>query len=79
MESVRFLLRDRDDKYSHAFDAVFQGDDLHIIKSAPQAPRVNAHCERVIGTLRRELLDHILIIGEAHARQVLTTYEHPYN
>ncbi|WP_211348308.1 integrase core domain-containing protein [Saccharothrix texasensis] len=50
-----------------------------MIKSAPQAPRMNAHCERVIGTIRRELLDHILITGEAPARHVLKTYEHHYN
>jgi transposase len=61
-ESLRFLLRDRDGKYGHAFDSVFHTDDLHVITSAPQAPRMNAHCERVIGTLRRELLDHILIM-----------------
>ncbi|WP_447007249.1 integrase core domain-containing protein [Saccharothrix isguenensis] len=78
-EPPRFLLRDRDGKYSPAFDAVFQADDLHVIKSAPQAPRMNAHCERVIGTIRRELLDHILITSEAHARQVLATYENHYN
>lgn len=79
MESLRFLLRDRDGKYSQTFDSVFQADDLHVIKSAPQAPRMNAHCERVIGTLRRELLDHILITGKTHARQVLKTYEDHYN
>ncbi|MCC8251548.1 integrase core domain-containing protein [Saccharothrix luteola] len=79
MESLRFLLRDRDGKYSQTFDSVFLADGLRIIKSAPQAPRMNAHCERVIGTIRRELLDHILIMGEAHARQVLTTYEDHYN
>jgi transposase len=73
LESLHFLLRDRDGKYGHAFDAVFHADDLHVIKSAPQAPRMNAHCERVIGTIRRELLDHILILGEAHAREVLKT------
>lgn len=75
MESPRFLLRDRDGKYSRTFDAVFHADDLRIIKSAPQAPRMNAHCERGIGTLRHELLDHILITGESHARYVLKTYE----
>jgi hypothetical protein len=75
MESLRFLLRDRDGKYGRAFDAIFLADDLRIIKSAPQAPRMNAHCERVIGTIRRELLDHILITGEAHARRLLATYE----
>ncbi|WP_231648042.1 integrase core domain-containing protein [Saccharothrix sp. NRRL B-16348] len=78
-QSLRFLLRDRDGKYGRAFDSVFLADDLRIIKSAPQAPRMNAHCERVIGTIRRELLDHILITGEAHARHVLKTYEHHYN
>ncbi|XVS61743.1 hypothetical protein ACQPYE_26015 [Actinosynnema sp. CA-299493] len=57
MESLRFLLRDRDGQYGQAFDAVFHSDDLHVIKSAPQAPRMNARCERVIGTLRREALD----------------------
>ncbi|MER5262763.1 integrase core domain-containing protein [Actinosynnema sp. NPDC002837] len=50
-----------------------------MIKSAPQAPRMNAHRERVIGTIRRELLDHILITGEAHARRVLKTYEDHYD
>ncbi|XVS61829.1 integrase core domain-containing protein [Actinosynnema sp. CA-299493] len=74
MESLRFLLRNRDGRYSQTFDAVFQGDDLSVIKSAPQAPRMNAYCERVIGTIRRELLDHILITGEGYARQILTTY-----
>ncbi|MFD7653959.1 integrase core domain-containing protein [Actinosynnema sp. NPDC059797] len=79
MESLRFLLRDRDGKYSQAFDAVFHSDDLHVIKSAPQALRMNAHCERVIGTLRREVLHHVRITSESHARQVLTTYEDHYN
>ena len=79
MESLRFLLRDRDSKYGHRFDTVVQADDLQVIKSAPQAPRMNAHCERVIGTLRREVLDHILILGEAHARLVLAAYEDHYN
>nr|WP_158853123.1 integrase core domain-containing protein [Saccharothrix deserti] len=50
-----------------------------MITSAPQAPRMNTHCERVIGTIRREVLDHILITGESHARQVLKTYEAHYN
>ena len=79
IESLRFLLRDRDAKYSHAFDTVFHADDLRVITSAPQAPRMNAHCERIIGTIRRELLDHILIISEAHTRRILTTYEDHYN
>jgi hypothetical protein len=79
LEPLRFLICDRDGKHSHAFDSVFHADDLHIITSAPQAPRMNAHCERVPGTIGRELLHHILILGEAHARQVLTTYADHYN
>ncbi|WP_202970956.1 DDE-type integrase/transposase/recombinase [Saccharothrix sp. ALI-22-I] len=68
MESPCFLLRDRDGKYDQTFDTVFEADDLRVITSAPQAPRMNAHCERTIGTIRREALDHILITGEAHDR-----------
>ncbi|MGO9293478.1 MAG: integrase core domain-containing protein [Streptosporangiaceae bacterium] len=47
--------------------------------SPPQAPRANAICERVIGTLRRELLDRLLIVSEHHLRRVLTEYLHHYN
>jgi transposase len=71
MEFLRFLLRDRDGKYGEAFDAVFEAEELDVIKSAPRAPWMNARCERVIGSLRRAVLDHILVMGEAHARQVL--------
>ena len=60
-------------------DTVFEAEDLRVIKSAPQASRMNAHCERITGTIRREALDDILIMGEAHARQVLTTYQIHYN
>jgi putative transposase len=52
---------------------------MEVLKSAPQAPRMNAHCERIIGTIRREALDHILIMNEAHARHVLAAYERHYN
>ncbi|MFC9621118.1 integrase core domain-containing protein [Streptomyces sp. NPDC056930] len=75
----RFLLRDRDSKYTDAFDAVFTAEDTQVLLSAPRAPRMNAHCERVIGTIRREALDHILILGESHARKVLTDYQDHYN
>jgi transposase InsO family protein len=79
MESLRFLIRDRDTKYARTFDAVFETDDIEILKTPSQAPRANAHCERVIGTLRREVLDHILIVNPTHAHRVLTEYEHHYN
>jgi putative transposase len=79
MESLRFLIRDRDTKYTHTFDAVFEADNIDILKTPPQAPTANAHCERVIGTLRREVLDHVLIVNQTHAHRVLTEYEHHYN
>ncbi|GAA2371599.1 hypothetical protein GCM10010246_77490 [Streptomyces cuspidosporus] len=50
-----------------------------ILKSAPQAPLMNAHCERMIGSIRREALDRVLIMNEAHARHVLAAYERHYN
>ncbi|MBP2329323.1 transposase InsO family protein [Kibdelosporangium banguiense] len=76
---LQFLLRDRDTKYSGSFDAVFQDEDIDILTTAPQAPRMNAHCERVIRTLRSEVCDHVLILNEAHAREVLTEYQRHYN
>ncbi|MER6148291.1 integrase core domain-containing protein [Streptomyces hirsutus] len=79
MDSLRFLLRDRDAKYTDAFDAVFQADDVQILLSPPQAPRANAICERAVGTLRRELLDRILIYNEAHAQAVLAEYIRHYD
>ncbi|MFE4959790.1 integrase core domain-containing protein [Streptomyces sp. NPDC056653] len=79
MEPLRFLLRDRDGEYGRSFDAVFEAEGMEILKSAPRAPRMNAHCERVIGSIRREALDHVLIMNEAHARHVLAAYERHYN
>ncbi|MFF4693231.1 integrase core domain-containing protein [Streptomyces sp. NPDC001307] len=79
MDSLRFLLRDRDNKYAAVFDAVFQADDVEILLSPPRAPKANAICERAVGTLRREVLDRILIYNEAHAQAVLTEYIRHYN
>jgi Integrase core domain len=52
---------------------------IRILASPPQAPRANAICERIIGTLRRELFDRLLIVNEHHLRQVLTEYLRHYN
>src|SRR5439155_4501604 len=79
VESLRFLLRDRDAKYTGSFDAVFAADGIEVVKTAPRAPRMNAHCERVIGTLRREALDQLLIWNETHTRHVLDAYARHYN
>jgi putative transposase len=74
-EDIRFLVRDRGSNFTASFDAVFQASGTRIVRTAVQAPRMNAICERLVGTLRRELLDRVLILGEAHLRAVLTEYQ----
>ena len=77
--SVKFLIRDRAGQFTASFDAVFQADGIRILATPPQAPRANAICERMIGTLRREVFDRLLIINEHHLRRVLTEYLWHYN
>jgi putative transposase len=78
-QSARFPIRDRAGQFTESFDAVFTADGTRILLSPPQAPKANAICERMIGTLRPELLDRMLIIGEHHLRQGLTEYLNHYN
>ena len=73
-DRFRFLIRDRDSKFTAAFDAVFTGADIRIIRTPVRAPRANAIAERFIGTLRRECLDHLLITGPRHLDVVLREY-----
>jgi putative transposase len=75
----RFLIRDRGSNFTRSFDAVFQAADTTIMHTAVQAPRMNAICERLIGTLRRELLDRALVLSQAHLRAVLMEYQEHYN
>ena len=75
----RFLIRDRGSNFTRSFDAVFQATGTTIVRTAVQAPRMNAICERLIGTLRRELLDRILILNQVHLRAVLADYQEHYN
>jgi transposase len=78
-EGVKFLIRDRGSNFTQSFDAVFQANGTRILRTAVQAPRMNATCERLVGTVRRELLDRVLILGEAHLRAVLAEYQVHYN
>ncbi len=77
--NFKFLIRDRGSNFTASFDAVFQATGTRILVSAVQAPGMNAICERLIGTLRREVLDRTLIVGQAHLRAVLTEYQTHYN
>ena len=79
LEELRFLIRDRDTKYATMFDAVFEADASEIINTPPCAPRANAICERLAGTLHRELPDRIPIAGPGHARRILGEYAARYN
>ena len=76
---IKFLIRDRGSNFTCAFDAVSQATGARILRTAVQAPRMNAICERLAGTLRRELLDRMLILGERHLRAVLAEYQAHYN
>jgi transposase InsO family protein len=75
----RYLIRDRDSKFTVDFDAVFAGADIRVIRTPVRAPRANAVAERFIDTLRRECLDHLLITGPRHLAAVLHEYVQHYN
>lgn len=79
MHLMRFLIRDRDSKYIRSFDAIFEAVGVDTLLSPPRAPRANAICERVVGALRREILDRMLIYNEAHAVATPTEYMCHYN
>ena len=75
----KFLIRDRDSKFTTAFDEVFAGNGTRVIKTPVRSPRANSYAERFVGTLRRECLDHVLILGERHLRKILAEYAQHYN
>jgi transposase InsO family protein len=75
----RFLIRDRDTKFTAAFDAVFAAERIKVLRTPVRAPRANAYAERWVGTVRREVLDRMLIWGVRQLRSVLADYADHYN
>ena len=67
----RFIIRDRDDKFGRDFDRAAQGVGARVLKTPVRAPRANAVCERFLGSVRRDCLDHVLVLGERHLCEVL--------
>jgi putative transposase len=70
----QFLLCDRDAKFTAAFDAVFTAEGIRVLRTPVRAPRANAYAERWVGTVRREVLDRMLIVGCRQLRSVLAEY-----
>jgi transposase InsO family protein len=78
-EGPRFLIRDRDAKFGVLFERVAAGIGIRVIRTPVQAPRANALCERFLGSVRRECLDHHLIFGERHLERLLAEYARYFN
>ena len=78
-QGVRFLIRDRDSKYSGRFDEVFRSESIRVVKTPVRAPKANAIAERFVRTVRVECLDRLLILNRRHLEHVLRVYTDHYN
>ena len=78
-DNVRFLIRDRDSKFTASFDEVFRSEGARVIRTPVRAPKANAFAERFVRTVRSELLDLVLVVGRRHLLRLLRDYEAHYN
>jgi len=79
LERTRFLIHDRDSKFTAAFDEVFRSEGIKVVHTPVQAPQANAYAERFVRTVRNECLDWLLTVGRRHLEHVLRTYIQHYN
>jgi transposase InsO family protein len=77
-EGPDVIIRDRDSKFGTEFDRVAKGAGMEVVRTAVRAPLMNATCERYLGSVRRECLDHIIILGRRHLAHVLGIYSRDY-
>lgn len=75
----KFLIRDRDSKFGSEFASAAVRRGIQVLKTPYRAPKANAFCERLIGSLKRECLDHVLILNQGHLKRALSEYVHYYN
>jgi putative transposase len=76
---LRFLIRDRDSKFTHSFDAVFESEGIQVIRTPVRAPKANAIAERFVRTARAECLDWLFFIGKRHLERSLRVFVEHYN
>ncbi len=79
LDDVRFLLHDRDAKFSGPFDEIMRGEGVRVVKTPVRAPQANAIAERWVRSVRNECLDHVLVFGRRHLEQILRGYVTHYN
>ena len=77
-DGPKYLIRDNDDKFGRRFDAVAEGTGIEVVTIPPRSPNLNSICERFLGSVRRECLDHIIILSERQLRRVLKAYVEIY-
>lgn len=78
-ERPKYLIRDNDTKFGPKFGAVAKGSGIKVLKTLLRAPKANSICERFLGSVRREVLDHFLLLNERHLKRVLKAYVEYFN
>jgi putative transposase len=78
-EPIRFLIRDRDQKFTDGFDDVFRSDGIEVVRTPARSPQANGVAERFVRTVRTECLDRLLVLNQAHLERILKVFADHYN